>query len=226
MKRSTFILFSILLFASCSRERFKTYSYENYAYQHQTLAIIPVATYTSGRIPRDISDEQIEMIEEAESQAFQIELYNQLIRRSGRNANDINIDFQYFGTTNDKLEEAGIGLRESWRKSPEELAEILGVDAVVITNVEKERYLTDLESFGLSVLNSIAWVFSDGWWPLYGQNRTSDVLVSCAIVDGESGTVVWSTNRTCPTSWNRPHNDVIRSITRTISRRFPYRMGN
>ncbi|MBX2872998.1 MAG: hypothetical protein KTR30_12880 [Saprospiraceae bacterium] len=226
MKRSIFILFSILLFASCNRDRFKTYSYENYAYQHQTVAIIPVTTYTSGRIPRDISDEQIEMIEEAESQAFQIELYNQLIRRSGRNANNINIDFQHFATTNDKLEEAGIGLRESWQRPPEELAELLGVDAVVITNVEKERYLTDLESFGLSVLNSIAWVFSDGWWPLYGQNRTSDVLVSCAIVDGQSGTVIWSTNRTCPTSWNRPHNEVVRSITRTISRRFPYRMGN
>ena len=226
MKRSIFILFSILLFASCSRDRFKTYSYENYAYQHQTVAIIPVATYTSGRIPREISDEQIEMIEEAESQAFQIELYNQLARRSGRNANDINIDFQHFSETNQRLEEAGIGLRESWRKSPTELAEILGVDAVVITNVEKEQYLTDLESFGLSVLNSVAWVFSNGWWPLYGQNRTSDVLVSSAIVDGQSGTVIWSTNRTCPTTWNRPHNEVVRSITRTISRRFPYRMGN
>ncbi len=226
MKRSIFILFSILLFTSCSRDRFKTYSYENYAYQHQTVAIIPVATYTSGRIPREISDEQIEMIEEAESQAFQIELYNQLIRRSGRNANNINIDFQHFSETNDRLEEEGIGLRESWRKSPKELAEILGVDAVVITHVEKEQYLTDLESFGLSVLNSVAWVFGNGWWPLYGQNRTSDVLVSCAIVDGQSGTVIWSTNRTCPTTWNRPHNEVVRSITRTISRRFPYRMGS
>ena len=225
MKHSIFILFSLLLFASCSRERFKTYSYENYAYQHQTVAIIPVATYTSGRIPRDISDAQIEMIEEAESQAFQIELYNQLIRRSGRNANDINIDFQHFATTNERLEEAGLSLRESWQKSPEELAELLGVDAVVITNVEKEQYLTDLESFGLSVLNSVAWVFSDGWWPLYGQNRTSDVLVSCAIVDGDSGMVIWSTSRTCPTRWNRPHNEVVRSITRTISRRFPNRMG-
>lgn len=226
MKRSIFILFSLILFASCNRERFKTYSYENFAHQHQTLAILPVATYTSGRIPRDISDEQIAMIEEAESQAFQIELYNQLIRRSGRNENDINIDFQHFSVTNDRLEKAGLDLRTSWKSSPEELAEILEVDAVVITNVEKEQYLTDLESFGLSVLNSVAWVFSNGWWPLYGQNRTSDVLASSAIVDGKTGTVIWSTNRTCPTRWNRPHNEVVRAITRTISRRFPYRMNN
>lgn len=225
MKQSILLLCSILVLASCGRERFKTYSYENFAYQHQRLAILPVATYTSGRIPREITDEQISMIEAAESQAFQIELYNQLIRRSGRNDRQINIDFQHFSETNDRLEEAGIDLRTSSRTSPQELAQILEVDAVVITNVEKEHYLTDLESFGLSVLNSVAWVFSNGWWPLYGQNRTSDVLASSAIVDGGTGTVIWSTSRTSPTAWNRPHNEVVRAITRTISRRFPYRMA-
>ena len=224
MKRNLFLFCSILVLASCGRERFKTYSYENFAYQHEKVAILPVATYTSGRIPREVTDEQIAMIEEAESQAFQIELYNQLIRRSGRNDNQISVDFQHFSETNDRLEEAGIDLRTSSRTSPQELAQILEVDAIVITHVEKEYYLTNLESFGLSVLNSIAWIFSDVWWPLYGQNRTSDVLASAAIVDGESGTVIWSTSRTSPTSWNRPHNEVVRSITRTISRRFPYRM--
>lgn len=226
MRRSILIVCSLLLFASCGRERFKTYSYENFADQHQTLAILPVATFTSGRIPREVSDEQIAQIEEIESLAFQIELYHQLTRRSGRNLNDITIDFQHVNETNNLLEEAGIDLRTSWKTPPKVLAEILGVDAVVVTNVEKEQYLTELESFGLSVVNTIAWVFSDGWWPLYGQNRTSDVLVYCSILDGQTGTPVWSTNRTCPTRWNRPHNEVVRSITRTLSRRFPYRMGD
>ena len=225
MKYRILIMLSLLLIGACNRERFKTYSYDEYAYQHQTVALLPVATYTSGRIPKEVTDEMILQIEEAESQAFQIELYHQLARRSGARRDAIGIELQHFQTTNRLLEEAGIDLRKSSEEDPVRLAEVLDVDAVVITNVEKEHYLTDLESFGLSVLNSFAWAFTEGWWPWVANNRTSDVLVACSILDGKTGTPVWSTNRTAPTRWNRPHNEVIRSITRTISRRFPYRVG-
>lgn len=223
MKKLALMIVCAFCLLSCGPEYYKTAGYESRATEHQILAVLPVETVTTGRIPRDLTDEDIEEIENAESRAFQISLFNQIAKRTGRYSGTIQVDIQHYTQTNAKLEEAGISPRESWRMSPEKLAEIIGVDGVIRTAVHKDRYLTNLESYGISVAATILSAFTNGWWWAYPSARTSDMFISCAILNGDDGVPVWSTDFDCRTFWNRRTHDVIDDVSRRIGRRFPYR---
>lgn len=219
MKKVIFALLVAVLFFNCNREIYKTADYDRLASGHKVIAVLPAESITTGRIP-ELTKENIEDIEEAESKAFQIALYRHIARKSGEK---IHISFQHYAETNRLLEEAGVSFRDSWTKSPKQLAEILGVDAVVHSTVEKEFYLTDLESFGIEVGAAIlSAITNSGLWFL-GTNRTSDVFVSCEVIDAREGLPVWTTHKVEPTYWNRPHREVVDNLTRAMSRRFPYR---
>jgi hypothetical protein len=219
MKKIFLALLVTVLFMNCNREFYKTGDYDRLAYEHRVVAILPAESITTGRIP-DLTKENIEDIEEAESKAFQISLYRHVARKTG---DRIQISVQHYAETNRLLEDAGISFRDSWKASPKKLAEVLGVDAVVHSTVEKEFYLTNLESFGIELGQVILGaIFNHGvWFP--GISRTSDVFVSCDVIDGKEGLPIWTTHKVEPTYWNRPHREVIDQLTRAMSRRFPYR---
>ena len=226
MKKAIFIIVSILSLASCGREIHKTADYDRLTHTHQVVAILPVETITTGRIPRNLSPEDIQAIEDGESVAFQISLYNELARRSGRRNKDIKVSIQHYTQTNQLLADAGIEIRDSWNKSPQLLADALGVDAVIRTTVEKEQYLTNLESFGINLARTISIFASNGGWAysVFPSNHTSVVRISTAVLDSRNGVAVWATDAECPTFWNRSSREVIDSVTRSLARKFPYRM--
>ena len=223
MKNPIFFLFTALLLSSCGREYFKTAGYEDYASQHHLIAVAPVQTITTGRIPPEVTEEMIEQIEDAESQAFQISLFNEIARRTGSRAGEIRVNLQHYSDTNARLKAAGYTPRESLELPPTELAQILGVDAVVRATVRKTHYLTDLEAFGFDMASTFLFIFTD--WPFWflPDTRTADVDASCAILDGTSGVPIWSANRRWRLDWNRRHNEIIDNISRKMARRFPYR---
>ena len=223
MKNFLFFTLSVLMLSNCGREYYKTASYENLAPQHQLIAVVPVHTITTGRIPPEVTPEMIEQVEAAESQAFQISLYTENAKRTGSREGEIYIALQDISETNSRLKDAGFSPRESWELPPTKLAEILGVDAIVRATVRKTQYLTDLESFGLSMAQNFLLIFTDGPFWLIPSSKTSDVDASCSILDGESGVPVWATNKTVGTNWNRPHSEIIDNISRKMARRFPYR---
>ncbi|NUO01939.1 MAG: hypothetical protein HUU01_15145 [Saprospiraceae bacterium] len=218
------LIVALMALVACNREAYKTAGYDEYASTHRTMAILPTETITTGRMPKDATAEDIAVVEEAESKAFQVALYNQLSKRSGKRDGDIRINFQHYSETNALLEKAGINLRDSWKHSPVELAGLLGVDAIVRTTVRKEFYLTNLESFGIQVATTIVAIFADpiAWW-LFPNAHTSEVFASCSVLDGKTGQPTWSISRDKPTYWNKSHSEVVEEITRTLSRRFSYR---
>jgi hypothetical protein len=213
----------LTLASGCSREIYKTAGYETYAFSHEVIAVLPVKTITTGRIPEEWTEETIREIEENESQAFQIALFDEISEQSGSRRGDVGVTLQHYSETNARLERAGIGIRESWDLPPSELAATLGVDAVVRAVVRKDMFLTDVESFGLDMARTALAIFTDApWWMLPG-TKTSDVYVSSAIIDGGSGTVIWNTEKVKSTNWDNPHAQIIRELARVMARRFPYR---
>jgi len=218
------LIATLMVTVACNREAYKTAGYNEFASAHRVMAILPTETVTTGRLPKNATPEDIAVVEEAESKAFQVALYNQLAKRSGARDGDIRINFQHYSETNAILEKAGINLRDSWKHSPVELASLLGVDAIVRTTVRKEFYLTNLESFGISVATTVIALFVDplAWW-LSPTAQTSDVFAACSVLDGKSGQPTWSISRDEPTYWNKGHSVVVEEISRKLSRRFPYR---
>lgn len=224
MKTFYFLLTLLTItWMSCTPKYYETAAYETYAEQHQTIAILPSQTITTGRIPEEMTSEMIQQIEENESLAFQIAVFDEVAQRSGSRDGEILINLQHYTETNAKLKAAGIGFRESWTMSPTELADALGVDAVVRTSIRKDMFLTELESFGLSMARSAIAIFSgDSFW--FIPTKTSDVFLSASVLDSESAITVWNTDKVVQTDWNDRHSVIVRRLARVMARRFPYRV--
>lgn len=107
-----------------------------------------------------------------------------------------------------------------------ELAAILEVDAVLRTEVQKTRYLSDLASFGIQLGQDNLRVISPVYlWPLMGRNmtRTNDIYASAQLLNGNDAIVLWSTSRDVSTDWRSPSEQIIRGMTHRLARDFPYR---
>ncbi|MEM1215202.1 MAG: hypothetical protein AAGJ82_05935 [Bacteroidota bacterium] len=217
-----FTFITVLTVLSCNRDRFLTAAYYDRAPAHQTLAILPSQTITTGRIPAEWTPDMLASIEESESRAFQIAVFDEVTQAAGVWDGDISVNIQHFSETNQLLADAGIDIRDSWDRAPSELAAILGVDAVVRTTVQKDVYLTELESLGISIANTVVSLLG-GDLPFFN-NRTSDVFLSAAILDGRDGVVLWNTDRVVQTDWNNRHSEIVRRLARMMARRFPYRI--
>ncbi|MEL6655551.1 MAG: hypothetical protein AAFY48_16225 [Bacteroidota bacterium] len=207
----------------CSPRYYETAAYEEFADDHQTIAVLPSQMVTTGRIPPEWTEEQIVQIEENESHAFQIAVFDEIAQRSGRRGGEILIYLQHYTETNAKLAEAGISARDSWTMTPSDLASILGVDAVIRTGMRKDMWLTDLESFGISMAQTAISLFG-GTSPFPVITKTSDVFLSASVLDGETGITVWNTDRRAATDWNTRHAQIVRHLARVLARRFPYRV--
>lgn len=207
---------------SCTPRYYSTAAYDDYAQQHQLIAVLPSQTITTGRIPADWTEEDRKLFEENESYAFQVAVFDEIAQRSGRAGNEVDINLQHYTETNAKLADAGITMRDSWDMPPTELATLLGVDAVVRTSIRKNMYLTDLESFGVTAAQVLLGGVTALPWLI--PNRTSDVFLSASVLDGRTGVVVWNTDMQVETDFNNPHAEIVRRLARVLARRFPYRV--
>ena len=122
--------------------------------------------------------------------------------------------------------------RRSWEIPSEELAGMLGVDAVVRTEVQKTRYLSNWSSFGLEVgaeiLHDILHETDDydGYDDDHAAGafaKTHDIYVDAVLVDGRSGEILWGIVVERGINWTRGANSVVRGVSRKVAREFPYR---
>jgi len=221
LMKLSLVLFVLITLTSCGR-RYGNTTYQEHPIDNKTIAVLPYKVITTGRIPAEITDEMLEEIEDAESEAFQASLYHQMLDRLSRRKYDhIHVRLQDYNETNQKLEQAEIDLRTSQEMSATELATILGVDAIVRSRVHKNKYLTDFESYGIHVATQIISIFSRRALWFYADTRTQDVRISSSIIDGSDATTLWSVSRRCPGYWHKDTYEVIEEINFNISRRLP-----
>lgn len=219
----------ILGIASCARD-YTTPVFSSKTVGHKKVAILPYQMVYTGRQDADLSPEEIRKINEAESQAFQRALHNQLLRESGSDKKDIKIEFQTPERTNRILQDSGITLVDAWKQTPEKLAALLGVHAIIYTRVEKEKFLTDLESFGLEIAGDILdkLKLPDGITLPVGAdpsryNRTYRIKIDCQLLNGVDASLLWKLPLDTEIDWNSRANDVIEQSARMCAKRFPYR---
>ncbi len=221
-------LVAVLLVASaCSTVNYESPQFAERAQHHQVIAVLPFEMILAGDPPGDLTAQQIAKIEEAESVAFQEAYYYRLLHQSSvHRKHPIRVDIQPVETTNRLLAAAGIGVRESWGMSAKSLASVLRVDAVISTSVQKTRYLSDGESFGvdlgLQVVNEITQGRIAPVLP-WGMVKTHDIWANCELIDSLDGAVIWQTDFTQATDWQYPANQVIAGFTEELAKKFPYR---
>ncbi len=223
-----FLLTTVLLLSlsSCSKDYFLSKGFKQETKVHQMVAIAPVEMIFTGVPLGQIEPEDIQTLEEGESKAFQISLFNQIQFSRSDRKKPINIEFLTVDQTNDRLAAKGISIRDSWALSGEELAKVLEVDAVVKTKVYKTRYLTDMASMGVDLGRKIAALLSKGkaLLALYGDlDKTSDIRATSQLVNATDGKLLWSMQLVDETDWNNPTPEIVDRISKKFAANFPYR---
>ncbi len=217
----------LFLFSSCT-PYFQSANFDTLTADHTRIAVLPFDMIFTGRMPDQLEEEDILRIEEAESQAFQISFYNELLRSTKRGRRNLRVDIQHHRSTLKILEDKGISIRESWSMSPDELADILEVDAVVRANIEKARFMSDLASYGIELGVDIINVLTNyQLWPLFPPFSTQNkaVVADFTLFEQKEGTVLWSISFDKGADWREPANQIIDQISRKAAKKFPYREG-
>ena len=218
---------TVLLAAACSTVNYQSPEFAERAAHHQVIAVLPFEMILTGDPPEHLTAQQIAEIEEAESQAFQEAYYHRLLHQASvHRKHPIRIEIQPVETTNRLLAEAGIGIRESWSMSAKSIANVLRVDAVISTSVQKTRYISGGESFGLDLsLQAVNEITEGALAPFLPWNllKTSDIFANCELIDAVDGAVIWQTDFAHSTNWLVPANQVVAGFTKELAKRFPYR---
>jgi hypothetical protein len=220
------ILFSLLLstfmFGCAEKPYYLSPSFKTKAQTHKTVAVLPFEVITNGTLPKDMTADRKKQIEEQETVAFQQSLYNGLTNNLGRNR----IQIQLPNKTNNILKSKGISISQISQRNPEELAKMLGVDAVVYATVTKYRYLDDKASMGIDLGNQALSSVTRGQSNAYTKDissKTNDVKVTCTLVNAVDGDVLWKINDDKSANWSKNTNTVIDGLNEKLAVNFPYK---
>ena len=225
--KKTILLLAVASVTACTTVNYTSPGFPDAAQDHRMIAVLPVEMVFTGVVPRGLEAADIERIEEGESLAFQATLYNYLLDRSSTHRrNPIRIAIQPVELTLMRLDQEDLAIRDTWALPAKELAELLGVDAVVRTRVRKTRYLSDLASYGIGVGLHVVHEATNGeydWLLPWGMTKTYDVFAEGELLAAEDGALLWKVVVHRATDWTQPANDVVRGITRKLAKKFPYR---
>jgi len=222
MKKLIFISAALILLSTTSCKQYYMISdFEGKTSRHQEIAILPFEIFTFGHVPRNVDLEMLEQIESFESTTFQSSFFNKVLRTRVRRDKQMRVNVQHYSETNSILEKNGISIRESWKKSPEELAQLLGVDAVIKARVEKDQFFSDGLGAGIDVGQAILSLFSPyAFIPV----NNKEVRTEYSIISDE-GIVLWSIGYRNNSDWSVQAEEIVANINRRSVRHFPYRRG-
>ena len=202
----------MLLFASAAFSQ--THLYENpdfdrLTHDHKILAILPFkATVTlRPKQMKEITPEHMAKMELAEGREIQSGMYSWFLKRKKRGA--LGIDIQDTNTTNALLAKARITEDDYSTMTPQEIAEILGVDAVIMGTFETTKPMSDGASIALGVLVGF-----------YGS--TNRAVANIFIYNALDGALLVNYNKAVAGSVGSSTEDLINILMRKASRRITY----
>ena len=216
---------TILLSTGCQRRApYMVQDFETRTLEHRVIAILPFELSYTGRLPKDWTEEMAETMRKREAISLQASLQSAILNRVSISRNNYAVDFLSTATVNNKLRAAGITPYLAYLEDPAKITEILGVDAVVNTSANKERYLSDEAS---AVISTAAQIVSTAGNGVFGNAinlnaRTYSVAVNVALVD-ERGIVLYNDRSDISMDWTTTPNEAIELLGNRISRTFPYR---
>jgi hypothetical protein len=220
---SCFIAIFILFLFSCSNKYYTASNFEEKTEKHKVVAILPAEVTLSGKLPKNLSPEDIAKAEERESIDFQYALMNSILNHANTKKYITTVNFQDINTTQKILEQNNISVRDSWKKDDEELAKILGVDAVIRMNIRKQRYMSDEASYGVGMAKQVIYKTGLGSKvPVPSSvGKTYDIYATCNLLSDNQ--TLWNDNYKRSTDYDTPANVIVEWITDDFGENFPYK---
>lgn len=214
--------FGFFLFA-CSNKYYTAGNFSEKTEDHKVVAILPAEITLAGKLPKNLSPEDIAKAEETESVNFQYALMNSILRHANTKKYVTTVNFQDINTTQKILDQNDISIRDSWKKDDNELAKLLGVDAVIRMSIRKQRYMSDEASYGVGVAKSVIYRTGIGSKvPVPNSiGKTYDVYATCNLLSDNQ--TLWNDNYKRAADYDTQPHVIVEWITNWFGENFPYK---
>ncbi|CAH0999329.1 hypothetical protein LEM8419_00627 [Neolewinella maritima] len=202
---SNLLLVSVLfLLTSCGPKIYEAPGMAAATSRHQLIAILPPTVAIKGR-PKD-DPEALAQAARDDTFTFQREIYSWMLRRK-QQGKIRNLEILDPETTNAKLTKAGWSIDDR-SMTPAEMAQILGVDAVITTRFNMSKPMSQGAAIALAVLAGAA-------------GATNATTVNMDIHDAEKG-MIWNYDWEASGGLMNKAEDLVEALMRNASKRMPY----
>ncbi len=207
MKKTLFLLFVICSVPVLAQKTiYESQKFDELTKDHKTLAILPFLATLELKHMESLSKEELEKLEAKEGYAVQNALESYFSKKKSRKG--FRVNFQNIKNTNAILNKNNISINNLDIHTSEELSEILGVDGIISGNLTLRKLISKgVESPSLFDIISGK---SD-----YGR-------IAIKLSDGKTGKLLWKFEKTITRKSGKNTQDIIESIMKKASRKFPY----
>ena len=207
-----FFICITLTAAAQTREIYVNKNFRSVARDHKMVAILPFKAIVKLR-PKQMekmTPEQFQQLQKDEGLAVQSAIHSYLLKR--KEQHNLRVNFLDVMTTNARLSKANVTQENIDTFTPQELSEMLGVDAVISGVLSTDKPMSDGASVAMGVLVGF-----------YGPTNSGKCTIN--INDGPTGELMWKYEKTLSRSLGSDTNTVINTIMRKASRQLPYIEG-
>jgi hypothetical protein len=176
---------------------------------HKTIAILPfTVTIDTNRLPKNTTIEMVKASQKDEALEFQKQLYSRFLQRA--QGGEYTIGFQDVDQTNALLLKAGVNPDSLLGHTKDEIAKVLGVDALVSGTVHQSQPT----STGAAVAQTLLIGFS---------GSTQRVDINMSLHNGTDGALLWSYDHTDKGGLANSVEAMTKSLLKKVAGNFPYR---
>jgi hypothetical protein len=203
------VLFLVLLCSACGPSIYLAQDFRSYAPKHKVVAILPASVTISQRPnqARNTTPEQMRTMQQQSALDFQQRIYAWLLRRQSQQR--YTVEFQDVAQTNSLLRKANLTDDDMRTHSPKELADMLGVDAVLTTDVHTSKPMSDGAAVAVGLLV--------GAW-----GATNQANITVNIHEGSGGKLLWKYDYLASGSVFSSPENMVNALMRNASKKFPY----
>lgn len=209
MKKFFCLLFVISATISCSPVIHKAQEFDNRTASHKIVAILPADVNISLRT-NELKNTSVEQFRQAEKNAslnLQDKLYEWFLKRSERFK--YTVGFQDIQKTNELLVKNGLSYRELRYKHKDQLAKLLGVDAVITLKAIYTKPTRDISAVDFNTWSSNL---------LYNNEMHASISINEAI----QGDLVWKYDYNTKGILASNKENLINAMMDKASKKFPY----
>jgi hypothetical protein len=207
--KNIFFLFCLLLSFlghSQSKQIFENPQLKTIISQHKVVAILPYnVSITYKKQPKNFNSEANHDQEKSMSNSIQSSMYTFLLRKR----EDYKVSFQDVDKTNILLRKAGM-LDKLDEYTKDEIAKVLGVDAIIGGMFETEQTKSEAGAIASAIL-----------FGGFG-GKTGTGTLTMTLNDGQDGELLWRFFKTMDQGLTSSTDDLVESMMRKVSRNFPY----
>ena len=202
------VVFSLSTFAQTNL--YENPEFDTIAKTHKIIAIVPFKTQVKLRPKqmKDMNDEQLNRLEKAEGEGIQGAMYSWFLKRKKRGDLE-NLEIQDPRVTSVMLKKQDISYDNIMEFTPQELAKILEVDAVISGEFETNKPMSEGAAV---VLGAIFGVFGS----------TNSAVINMSVHNAQDGILLWNYNKKVSGSMGSSSEDLINILMRKASRRLAY----